>query len=58
MKERITIRIDQDVLEKLKAESPGGYQTRINEVLRDYVERKPKKGFIPTSEILKLLKKY
>lgn len=36
-KNRITVRIDRDVLEWLKAQGPG-YQTRINAILRTYME--------------------
>lgn len=42
-KNRITVRIDRDVLEWLKAQGPG-YQTRLNAILRTYMEahqRKP-----------------
>ena len=38
MKERITIRLDEDVLEWFRG-SGSGYQGRINDVLRDYVRR-------------------
>ncbi|MET7244856.1 BrnA antitoxin family protein [Methylobacterium sp. EM32] len=37
-KEAISIRIDKDVLEKLRA-SGDGWRSRINDVLREYVER-------------------
>lgn len=37
-KEAISIRIDRDVLEKLRA-SGEGWQSRVNDVLRDYVEK-------------------
>lgn len=33
-----TIRLDADLLEAFRAEGPG-WQTRINEVLRQYLER-------------------
>lgn len=38
-KERITIRIDRDVLEFFRAKSPNarGYQSRINQALREYM---------------------
>ena len=36
-KDRITVRIDHDVLEWLKQQGPG-YQTRINAILRAYYE--------------------
>jgi uncharacterized protein (DUF4415 family) len=36
VKERITIRLDKDVLSKLRATGPG-WQTRINEILRKAV---------------------
>ena len=35
-KELISIRIDQDVLDWLRAEIPNGYQRKINEMLRQY----------------------
>jgi uncharacterized protein (DUF4415 family) len=34
-KERITVRLDADVLDRLRAEGPG-YQSRINAILRSY----------------------
>lgn len=36
-KERITVRLDADVLAWLKAQGPG-YQTRLNAILRGYME--------------------
>ena len=36
-KDRITVRIDHDVLTWLKAQGPG-YQTRMNAILRTYME--------------------
>ncbi len=36
-KERVTVRLDRDILEWLKAQGRG-YQTRINAILRAYVE--------------------
>lgn len=38
-KARITIRVDRDVVEWLK-KGGGGYQTRINAILRSYMETK------------------
>ncbi|MCP5004911.1 MAG: BrnA antitoxin family protein [Planctomycetes bacterium] len=35
-KERITVRIDHDILEWLKDQGPG-YQTRMNAILRQYM---------------------
>ena len=35
-KERITIRLDADILEFFRSEG-SGYQSRINKVLREYV---------------------
>ena len=35
-KERITISFDKDILEFFKKEGKKGYQTRINNVLRDF----------------------
>ena len=36
-KERITFRVDRDVLEYFRKDGPG-YQTRMNAVLRSFVE--------------------
>lgn len=36
VKQIVTIRLDVDMLEWFKAEGPG-YQTRINQVLRDHM---------------------
>jgi uncharacterized protein (DUF4415 family) len=36
-KERVTVRLDPDILEWLKAQGKG-YQTRINAILRAYME--------------------
>ncbi len=38
-KERITLRLDRDVLAALRREGPG-YQTRIGHILRAYVQMK------------------
>ena len=38
MKERITIRIDEDVLEWFKSHG-GGYQSKMNDALRIYAEK-------------------
>lgn len=41
-KERITVRVDRDVLAWLKSQGPS-YQTRMNAILRTYMEaHKPK----------------
>ncbi len=37
-KQQLTIQIDQDILEWLKAEGKG-YETRINHILREVMER-------------------
>ena len=42
-KERITVRLDADVLVWLKAQGPG-YQTRLNAILRGYMEHAKKGG--------------
>ncbi|MCX5497267.1 BrnA antitoxin family protein [Kaistia dalseonensis] len=42
-KTAISIRVDQDVLDFFKEAGPG-YQTRINAVLRSYMEQKRKAG--------------
>ena len=36
VKKQVTLRLDADVLSWFKAQGPG-YQTRINELLREYV---------------------
>ena len=40
-KDRLTIRVDHDVVEWLKKNGPG-YQTRINAILRSYMEAQAK----------------
>lgn len=35
----VSLRIDADILERLRATGPG-WQSRINEILRDYVNRR------------------
>jgi uncharacterized protein (DUF4415 family) len=40
IKEPVTLRVDLDVLERLKADGPG-YQTRINTLLREIVLNRP-----------------
>jgi uncharacterized protein (DUF4415 family) len=49
-KERVTVRLDPDVLDWLKAQGKG-YQTRINAILRAYYEAQKAKsgGASPTS---------
>ena len=42
-KERITIRLDEDIVEHFKQGGPG-YQSRINDVLRAYVTSKRLEG--------------
>jgi uncharacterized protein (DUF4415 family) len=41
-KQAISIRLDQDVLDFFKQDG-GGYQRRINAVLRSYMQQKRKK---------------
>ena len=41
IKRQVTLRIDADVLEWFRAQG-GRYQTRINHVLREYVEARDK----------------
>ena len=41
-KEQLTIRVDSDVLEWYKKQGPG-YQTRINALLRAYMQEHPRK---------------
>lgn len=42
-KERITVRLDADLLEWLRAQGPG-YQTRLNAILRGYMEHAKQAG--------------
>jgi len=42
-KQQLTIRFDQDIIEWFKNEGPG-YQTRMNAVLRSYVDVKKRKA--------------
>lgn len=42
-KERLTVRFDVSVVEWFKAQGPG-YQTRMNEVLKSYVEAQQQRG--------------
>ena len=42
-KDRLTIRVDHDVVEWLKKNGPG-YQTRINAILRSYMEAQSDAG--------------
>ncbi len=42
-KAQLTIRIDRDVLEWYKKQGPG-YQTRINALLRAYMQEHPRKS--------------
>ncbi len=37
-KEKVSIRLDKDILEWFRAQKDKGYQSRINAVLRAYVE--------------------
>jgi uncharacterized protein (DUF4415 family) len=42
-KDRVTIRLDHDILEWLKTQGKG-YQTRINAILRQYMDSQIHKG--------------
>ena len=42
-KDRLTIRVDHDVVEWLK-KADSGYQTRINAILRSYMKARLKQG--------------
>ncbi len=41
VKQQITLRLDKDILAWFKAHAPGGrgYQTEINQALRDHIQR-------------------
>ena len=41
-KEQLTIRVDSDVLEWYRKQGPG-YQTRINALLRAFMQERPRK---------------
>jgi len=41
-KQQLTIRVDRDVLEWYRSQGPG-YQTRINALLRAYMQEHPRK---------------
>lgn len=43
IKKAVSVRLDQDVIEFFKAEGPG-YQTRMNAVLRSYMQAKKDKA--------------
>lgn len=44
VKQQLTLRIDADVVHWFKTHAAGGgYQTRINQALRDYVEARRRK---------------
>ena len=47
-KERVTLRLDKDILDSLKEEGPG-YQSRINAVLRSFVNAK--KTYTPSHKV-------
>jgi uncharacterized protein (DUF4415 family) len=38
VKEQLTLRLDSDLVQWFKDQAPRGYQTRINEALRRFVE--------------------
>lgn len=45
VKQQLTLRLDADVVHWFKAQAKGGgYQTRINQALRDYVEARSRKA--------------
>jgi uncharacterized protein (DUF4415 family) len=45
VKQQLTLRLDADVVHWFKTHARGGgYQTRINQALRDYVEQRRKAG--------------
>ncbi len=47
-KQQLTVRLDQDIIEWFKARGPG-YQTRMNAVLRSFVEAQKKQAETHTS---------
>jgi uncharacterized protein (DUF4415 family) len=45
VKQQLTLRLDADVIHWFKTHTQGGgYQTRINQALRDYVEQRRRKA--------------
>jgi uncharacterized protein (DUF4415 family) len=44
VKEQVTLRLDANVLDWFKRNTPKGYQTDINRVLSDYVAEQEKKA--------------
>jgi uncharacterized protein (DUF4415 family) len=44
IKQQVTLRLDSNVLDWFKRNTPKGYQTDINRVLSDYVARQGKKA--------------
>ena len=45
VKQQLTLRLDADVVHWFKTHAKGGgYQTRINQALRDYVEERSRKA--------------
>jgi uncharacterized protein (DUF4415 family) len=45
IKQQLTLRLDADVVQWFKQRAPGrGYQTRINEALRNYVQDQERKA--------------
>ena len=45
VKQQLTLRLDADVIHWFKTHAQGGgYQTRINQALRDYVEQRRRKA--------------
>ena len=49
VKQIVTIRLDTDMLAWFKAEGPG-YQTRMNQVLREYMENNPRLDTAPVQD--------
>ncbi|MBF0333639.1 MAG: BrnA antitoxin family protein [Alphaproteobacteria bacterium] len=39
VKQQLTLRVDTDIVDWFRRQGDGGYQTRINAALREYVER-------------------
>ncbi len=44
VKKQVTLRLDSNILDWFKRRTPKGYQTNINQALREYIAAKDKKA--------------